>query len=439
MKMLFGKHRRPRKPMPLQDVVDGGLCSGCGVCAYLQPNEIRMTDVPDQGLRPIPIRPGATTLPDGLGARACPGSELSIEPEEFSDDTIEELRAGWGPIRAIWEGHAVDPEIRFSGSSGGVASALALFAVEQHAYDGVLHVGARKDAPYLNETVVSRTREELLARTGSRYAPASPCDGLAEIENAPESMVFIGKPCDVAATRKARALRPNLDEKLGLTIAFFCAGTPSTNGTQEMLAQLGVSNLGSLRSLRYRGNGWPGRATAVFVDENGSEKRSDLSYGESWGSILSKHVQWRCRLCADHTGEFADIAVGDPWYREIEPGEAGSSLILARSERGKAFLREAIASGYISAAESKPDSLPRSQHHLMKARGAIWGRILGLRMIGARAPRLFGMDTVRLWRRELTMKEKAKSVLGTIRRCLQRGLHPSLGTRRQSVKTGRQT
>lgn len=424
MTSLLHRQRGPRKAMPLQDVVDGGLCSGCGACAYLHPDSVKMVDVPEYGLRPMPSQSSQERLPDGDGAIACPGSELTIEPEELSGDTLPELRAGWGPVRELWEGFASDNELRVAGSSGGVASALALFALERKSFEGVLHVAAREDVPYQNRTVVSRTREELLARTGSRYAPASPCDGLAEVENASGSMVFIGKPCDVAATRKARALRPMLDQKLGLTIAFFCAGTPSTKGTLEMLRQLGVSDLGSLRSLRYRGNGWPGRATAVFVDENGSEKRSDLSYEESWGSILSKHVQWRCRLCADHTGEFADVAVGDPWYRNIEPGEAGSSLILARTERGRAFLREAIAGGYISAAEAESDLLPRSQRNLLKVRGAVWGRILGLRLIGARAPRFVGMNRLCFWCSELTVTEKVRSVLGTINRCLRRGMHP---------------
>lgn len=423
------KKTQPPEPMRLQDVVDGGLCSGCGVCAYLHPNEIGMVDVADQGRRPTPIQADLDTLPDGAGALACPGSELTIEPEEFCDETLDELEAGWGPVRAIWEGHASDPELRFSGSSGGVASALALFAIEREANAGVLHVGARPDAPHLNETVVSRSREELLARTGSRYAPASPCDGLATIENAPESMVFIGKPCDVAATRKARALRPALDEKLDLTIAFFCAGTPSTKGTLEMLRQMGLADPQQLQALRYRGAGWPGDATAVFLDENGECKTSKMTYEDSWGGILAKHVQWRCRLCPDHTGEFADIAVGDPWYRAIEPGESGSSLILGRTARGRDFIERAIASGYIEAKNVDSSLLPKSQANLLKVRGAVWGRTTALRMIGGWVPRYTGMAQLPFWWRDLTLREKLRSIFGTIYRCVRRGIHPFFGVR----------
>ena len=56
---------------------------------------------------------------------------------------------------------------------------------------------------------------------------------------------------------------------------------------------------------RYRGNGWPGFATAVLRD--GTERK--MSYHDSWGKVLSKHVQHRCKICADGTGIAADIIV----------------------------------------------------------------------------------------------------------------------------------
>ena len=40
----------------IQEVVDAKLCSGCGACAYMQPTEIRMVDVRDEGLRPVSSR-----------------------------------------------------------------------------------------------------------------------------------------------------------------------------------------------------------------------------------------------------------------------------------------------------------------------------------------------------------------------------------------------
>lgn len=409
---------------PLDEVVSAGLCTGCGACAYLQPAEIRMTDVRDAGKRPVPVNTADKRLADGDGIKACPGIRLEHDYDDRDPALKRELMAGWGPVRTVFEGYSSDTTLRHGGSSGGAASALALFALEVQGFKGVLHTAARQDVPYLNETVVSRTQADLTQRTGSRYAPASPCDGLNEIERADGPFMMIAKPCDIAAAQRARKLRGALDQNLAITVAFFCAGTPSTAGTLAMLKAMGVTDPSQLVSLRYRGNGWPGLATAIWRNADGSEGRSELTYQQSWGSILSKHVQWRCRLCADHTGEFADISVGDPWYRAIQPGEAGSSLIVTRTEKGASFVRAAIASGYLVASEVDPALLPASQPSLLKTRGAMWGRIAGIRLVGGRGPRYIRLPTFRFWLRELTLKEKLVSVAGTIRRYFEKRMHP---------------
>ena len=41
----------------------------------------------------------------------------------------------------------------------------------------------------------------------------------------------------------------------------------------------------------------------------------------NWGGTLQAHRRWRCRVCADHTGAFADISVGDPWHAAPEGDE----------------------------------------------------------------------------------------------------------------------
>jgi coenzyme F420 hydrogenase subunit beta len=312
--------------------------------------------------------------------------------------------------------------VRFAGSSGGAATALALYAIEEGGMHGVLHIAARPDVPYLNHTVLSRSRAEMLAATGSRYAPASPCDGLQKVEEAPAPCVFIGKPCDVAATFKARALRPALDAKLGLTIALFCAGTPSTQGTLEMFQAMGITDPRAVTSVRYRGNGWPGKAVVTMKDAAGHESRREMTYADSWGGILEKHRQWRCHVCVDHSGEFADIAVGDPWYREIPEGEPGRSLILVRTERGRKVLAAALAAGYIVAERADPGIVEASQKGFPTVRGQVWGRLLMCRLMGVATPRYRNLPMFRFWWGRLTLKQKAQSIYGTVKRIFRKRL-----------------
>jgi len=406
--------------LSINDVAERQLCCGCGACAAVDPR-IRMVDDLDQGRRPIVE--GSRDADMGEALRVCPGIELSHPPGAATQDgIIRELFGGFGPVLKMWEGHAGDAALRHTGSSGGAASAIALHCIEHESMHGALHIGARRDIPYLNETVLSTTREDLLSRTGSRYAPASPCDGLGLIEAAPGPCVFIGKPCDVAAAQKVRRLRPELDRRLGATIAFFCAGTPTTRGTLEMLRRMGVEDPDSLVSLRYRGDGWPGRATAVVRTPEGGEETRSLSYEDSWGEVLTNHKQWRCNLCPDHTGEFADIAVGDPWYRPVEEGESGSSLILARTQRGREIVERAIRSGVLVCEPAEEWTLPASQMNLLRGRGAVWGRLMALRLLGIPTPRFTNLPMRHIWLRRLSMRQRLQSVVGAARRIGRRGL-----------------
>ena len=132
-------------------------------------------------------------------------------------------------------------------------------------------------------------------------------------------MAFVGKPCDVASAHKAMRTDTALADKIPLTIAIFCAGAPNLNATDKLLDRLGVPKDGKLVDLRYRGQGWPGLMQAEWLDADGARHTSvGIPYAEGWGRILQAERRWRCRVCADHTGAFADIAVGDPWHNPPE-------------------------------------------------------------------------------------------------------------------------
>lgn len=386
---------------------------GCGACKYACANEaITLIDFPERGIRPNVN--GSKCQRCGECVKVCPGIELSHQ--SFNSNTIPELRQAWGPVLELWEGYASDPEIRFEASSGGAATALALFCLEKEHISGVLHISASPEAPLRNVPVFSRNRADLLACTGSRYSPAAPCQRFDWIESADCGCVFIGKPCDVVALRKSQALNPELNEKVGLAISIFCAGTPSTKGTYYLLEALGVEP-DQVKSLRYRGCGWPGE---TVVEIKGSNNQRRMTYEQSWSNILSNYGQFRCRLCPDSTGEFADIACGDPWYRKIEPDDPGWSLVLVRTERGREILQKAMNAGYVKLERVGASIVPRSQKALLRRRCRIWGRLLTMRIMRIPVPRYTGFSLFENWLR-VPATEKLHSFGGTLKRIMLRG------------------
>lgn len=388
---------------------------GCGVCAAVCPEgNIALRDVEAEGIRPFVNQDGCKRC--GGCVSVCPGHSA---PQGFGVATqgvIQSLLRDWGQVLEVWEGYAQEEAVRHFGSSGGAATALACFALESGEAKSVVQIGQDPDLPVRNRTFVSRSQEELFAHTGSRYSPASPGDALGLMGPQGGPWLFIGKPCDVQGLRKAQREVEAIRERMTLAISIFCAGTPATRGLMELLRSMRVDP-GSIEALRFRGKGWPG----CFEVKTKDNHLNTLPYEKAWG-FLQAYRPYRCHLCPDGTGQFADISCGDPWYRPRAENEAGYSLILVRSNRGRQFMKEAIEAGFIKAWKVDPEVVPLSQPSMAAKRGAIWGRLLAMKIFGIPRPLYPGFPLFESWVR-LSAMEKVRSVLGTARRILTRGYY----------------
>lgn len=99
--------------------------------------------------------------------------------------------------------------------------------------------------------------------------------------------VVIGKPCDIEALINYTNLDEKMKKCIKYTMTFFCAGAPSKNATLKLAENLGVQ-ADQIESVRYRGNGWPGKATVTLKDK--SERHMD--YIDSWNQILGRNIMF---------------------------------------------------------------------------------------------------------------------------------------------------
>src|SRR5262245_55296178 len=387
------------------DVVDWGLCVGCGACAYASDGDVRMVHVTSEGYRPV-FNGGSRRSADPI--EICPGYQVNGDLKIGTSTKQTEAEHEFGATREIWEGWASDPEVRFKASSGGMLSALAIYCLEAGGFKGVIHVGMDPEKPWMNRNYISRTRADVIARAGSRYAPSAPCAALSDIpDDGP--YVFIGKPCDAAAVSELCRLDPQLNKRIGLILTFFCAGTPSTQGTLDLLDGLNVDQ-SRVKEVHYRGEGWPGDFRAIGDDR---AERKALSYQESWGRLTS-YRPLRCNLCPDGLGRVADIACGDAWQRHENDGNPGRSLVLVRTERGRELLSEARRLGYTALSTAGADDVLRAQTNLLDRRRALFGRLAAFRLLGVPTPSFKGFSLFRSWR-VIGLKEQARTVFGTLR------------------------
>ena len=402
-----------RSPV-LKRVVRGRLCSGCGACAAIAPQAISMALV-DPGL----IRPdqSAALSPDQETqiADVCPGISLTQDPAGRSDDVL------WGPIVGLRSGYATDPLLRRKASSGGVLSAILMHLLEAGTIDAALQTGAAPSIPIGNATVLSATSEEILRAAGSRYAPSTPLAELEQRLSSSSRFAFVGKPCDVAALRAMEKFDRRIAERIPVMLSFFCAGVPSLSGARQILEEMGVDE-SEVVAFRYRGDGWPGFAAATLKD--GSSRY--MSYANSWGRILTKHVQWRCRICPDGTGGFADIVCADAWdadergYPSFEERD-GVSLIVSRTQKGEEIVQAAMAARRIIAEPFAVEAIRGIQPGQSQRRQSTLPRILALRILGQPAPIYWGFHLIQNTIRA-GFQATIKTFLGTVRRITLRRL-----------------
>ncbi len=188
--------------------------------------------------------------------------------------------------------------------------------------------------------------------------------------------VFVGKPCNAAAVGKVAELRP-------------------------------------------------GMATVTFRTPESGEQRRELTYEQSWGEILQKYRQWRCYICPDHIGEFADIAVADAWHHPVSDDQPGLSVMIARTMRGREILEQAVLEGFLEVEKVSPEILLLCRPDQAAYQGRLWARVQTLKAMRVPVPdyqrfRLFG-----LWVSELSVLAKIRSVLSTFKRVFVKKLHTS--------------
>ena len=397
----------------IKEVVNWGLCVGCGACySICDKNAVSLMNIEDVGIRP---KFNSNCNECSKCLKICPGYSVDAR-ELWNDANNHDNKNDLGPFVEIWEGFSTDEEIRHNASSGGIVSSLALYCVEREDYNYVLHTGANEKKPWLNKTCKSKTKNEILTKTGSRYAPASPCDHLFSIRNSKKKCIFIGKPCDVTAVYNMRKLDPNIDQNLGLVINIFCAGTPTTKGTLDMLQSLQIQK-DDIDMIRYRGEGWPG---GFKVSSKNNYKTSFIPYEKAW-STLTSYVPFRCRLCPDGLGRFADISCGDAWHTYENDKNKGTSIVIVRTEKGRYILHRAIQEGIVNLKPIFAKDVLKAQDNLLQKRKWLLGRLLAMKLFFIPFTKYRGFSLLKGWM-TLSLWLKIRSIFGTILRIIKRKL-----------------
>lgn len=388
------------------NIIRQGLCVGCGLCSSVKEHRFTMS-INHEGF----YEPDSSERisKDETVRSVCPGIRIHGHNEKDV----------WGSMIEVAESWSADKQIRYHSSSGGVVTTLAIWMIETHQADAVLHVGVKEGNYLLNELHVSRSKDDIIRNAQSRYAPALTLYRVKQIlDGSNETFVFIGKPCDIAGIRNLTERFPEYKERFKLLISIFCAGIPSYEATKEVCRHLGRED--DPVKIKYRGDGWPGSFKAEWADG----RTREMSYNDSWGKILGRKIAFRCKVCPDGIGLLADLSVGDSWntingYPDFTDSE-GRSFVMIRTERGQEIFNQASEEEFVVSKQLDKKLLAAMQPFQYKRRIMVGWRLIPLKLKNYGLIDFTGLGLVRMVKSS-PKSQGFREMLGTMKRIIKRG------------------
>ncbi len=357
-------------PQSVQEVVNAGLCIGCGLCEALAPDRWRMAFTDQGRLRPAKIGEGS----DSEILRACPGAV--VRPNDEQATHLDDI---WGSYHTMQEAWAGDADIRFRAATGGVLTALGVHLLRSGKAAFVLHCAADPDAPMRSKWCMSDTEEQVIRRAGSRYGPSDTLAGLEVAIARDAPFAVIAKPCDANAVRERARIDARLNRLLVAVLVMVCGGASDLGKSHAVLREYDLEE-DELSLFRYRGYGNPGPTRIETKDGRAFQK----TYAEMWADEAGWRIQTRCKLCADPLGEAADVAAADIWPGAVPEGEdAGFNGVITRTAAGEELYQSALAAGDLTCGDFiTPREFDGYQPHQVNKKHALASRLRGMAEAG---------------------------------------------------------
>jgi coenzyme F420 hydrogenase subunit beta len=356
-------------------VIDGGICTGCGACVALA-NEgtARIIASAEGG---IPEFSKDCELPE-LVWLACPGK--GVDYPQLYQNHFGRLPTDWrvGHIDRLWTGHASDPAIRRAGASGGVTTAVLIHLLETGRIDGA--VLARQGIPMPEQAswFIARTREEIVACAQSVYVPIAMLEALrALIPGERYAMTCV--PEQSAALRVLQHGGEARARQIEYVLGPYTGTALDQRAIRSLLRANKVADDDPITSLKWRAGEWPGYLE--ILTGSGREVRSKKVY---YNFLIPFFITQTSLQSMDFANEFTDLSVGDAWSPKFEKLGQGFSVVASRSARMTEVINELMEKRLLTLEQADVLEASGMHGHMIdfKKRGGYlrnqWRRKLGL-------------------------------------------------------------
>jgi coenzyme F420-reducing hydrogenase beta subunit len=138
-----------------------------------------------------------------------------------------------------------------------------------------------------------------------------------------------------------------------IVISLVCSGQLTKQATYDFLTKHKI-DIDEVASFRYRGGGWP---AGIRVDMIDGMRHFFHNLDSDWKCFFHSGIYNlnRCLGCGDTYGMYADLSVGDPWFKEYKSKETvGCSAVCAPDGPFASAIEDMVSDGYLNLHAKRP-------------------------------------------------------------------------------------
>lgn len=351
-----------------KDIVQSGLCIGCGSCVA-QAGSVQASMNFDKFGELKPNGNGWYHSKNAKVNSTCPFSPDAKNEDEIAAERfpVSNHRDPFiGSFQTAYVGYVTEEDFRLQGSSGGMVTWVATELMRKGLIDGVAHVVAvddpQKEGRYFRYRI-SRTESEIREGAKSRYYPVEMSEVLKLISEVPGNYAVVGIPCFIKAIHLLRDQNALYKERIRYTLGLFCGHMKSARFVESFAWQLGVPvNQVNKVEFRYKHPSRPANwYNAMLFLKDGTVVNKDwwhLADGDWGAGYFMKNA---CNYCDDVVAETADISFGDAWLEPYSSDGMGTNVVVVRSPEVEQIINTAITEGRLKLHEVDASFVEQTQ------------------------------------------------------------------------------
>jgi len=313
------------------DVIDRGLCIGCGacigICPYFETHKGKTANL-------FPC-----TLEQGRCFAYCPMVEVDLE-------ALAQHRFGrsydgspLGPYSTIHTAKAGPNAKAGDFQNGGTVSALMDFALHRGTIEAAILTDQDGILPF--PRLVTKPND-VYACAGSKYTSAPTLSELNRaIESGYQNLGLVVTPCQATAVAQLKMNPLNesdFTDPVALVVGLFCTWSLNYRAFEPYLSE--IVPIDTIRKIDIPPP--PAEVLEIFTDD----EKIEVPLAEVRAKVADS-----CGYCPDMTAEFSDLSVG------VFEGQNDLNTLIIRTDAGAELVAEAERDGYLILGDMPQENL----------------------------------------------------------------------------------